>query len=81
MSRPSATKEAADIGYGSTRRIAVHLQRPRHSAIEQPDHDAATVAETFEGIPTAGFFAQGELGPIGGKNFVHGFTACVALFA
>ena len=48
---------------------------------EQPDHDAATVAEIFEGIPTAGFFAQGELGPIGGKNFVHGFTACVALFA
>jgi small ligand-binding sensory domain FIST len=31
-------------------------------------------------IPLAGFFAQGELGPISGKNFVHGFTASLALF-
>ena len=28
----------------------------------------------------AGFFAQGELGPVGGQNFIHGFTASVALF-
>ena len=27
----------------------------------------------------AGFFAAGELGPVGGRNFVHGFTASVAL--
>ncbi len=31
-------------------------------------------------IPQAGFFAQGEIGPIGGRSFVHGHTACVALF-
>ena len=31
-------------------------------------------------IPLAGFFAQGELGPIGGRNFMHGFTASLALF-
>jgi small ligand-binding sensory domain FIST len=31
-------------------------------------------------VPIAGFFAQGELGPIGGKNFLHGFTASAALF-
>jgi hypothetical protein len=28
----------------------------------------------------AGFFAQGELGPVGGQNFLHGFTASMALF-
>jgi small ligand-binding sensory domain FIST len=28
----------------------------------------------------AGFFAAGELGPVGGKNFLHGFTASLALF-
>jgi small ligand-binding sensory domain FIST len=28
----------------------------------------------------AGFFAQGELGPVGGHNFLHGFTASMALF-
>jgi len=47
---------------------------------EQPDHDAGVLRETFGEIPTAGFFAQGELGPIGGKNFIHGYTSCVALF-
>jgi small ligand-binding sensory domain FIST len=31
-------------------------------------------------VPTAGCFAAGEIGPIGGKNFLHGFTASLALF-
>ena len=44
------------------------------------DHDARAVAEVWPELPLAGFFAQGELGPVGGKNFMHGFTACAALF-
>jgi small ligand-binding sensory domain FIST len=31
-------------------------------------------------IPLAGFFAAGEIGPIGGKTFLHGYTACLACF-
>jgi small ligand-binding sensory domain FIST len=31
-------------------------------------------------VPLAGFFAAGELGPVGGQNFIHGFTASVVLF-
>jgi small ligand-binding sensory domain FIST len=31
-------------------------------------------------LPLAGFFAAGELGPVGGQNFVHGYTASLALF-
>ena len=46
----------------------------------QRDHDAAAVCAALGDVPLAGFFAQGELGPIGGKNFVHGFTASLALF-
>ena len=45
-----------------------------------PDHDAACVRDELGDIPTAGFFAQGEIGPVGGQNFLHGFTASVALF-
>jgi small ligand-binding sensory domain FIST len=45
-----------------------------------PDHDAATLRAEAGDIPVAGFFAQGELGPVGGQNFIHGFTASVALF-
>ncbi|MFO0846563.1 MAG: FIST N-terminal domain-containing protein [Gemmataceae bacterium] len=45
-----------------------------------PDHDAAAVRQEAGPIPLAGFFAMGELGPVGGQNFIHGFTASVALF-
>jgi small ligand-binding sensory domain FIST len=46
----------------------------------EPHHDAAAVASTLGPIPLAGFFAQGELGPIGRQNFMHGFTASIGLF-
>lgn len=45
-----------------------------------PDHDAAMLRKRIGEIPTAGFFAMGELGPIGGQNFMHGYTASIALF-
>jgi small ligand-binding sensory domain FIST len=44
-----------------------------------PHHDAGALAETLGEIPMAGFFAAGELGPVGGRNFLHGFTASIAL--
>jgi small ligand-binding sensory domain FIST len=47
----------------------------------EPDHDAAALASTFADAPAAGFFAAGEIGPVGGESFLHGFTATVALFA
>lgn len=45
------------------------------------DHDAGALAEQLNGAPSAGFFAAGEIGPVGGANFMHAFTATVALFA
>ena len=46
----------------------------------EPNHDAHMVQEQFGPIGLAGFFCNGEIGPIGEKNFVHGFTASLALF-
>lgn len=46
-----------------------------------PNHDAGTAAARLGSIPLAGFFAQGEIGPVGGRNFLHGYTASLALFA
>ena len=43
-------------------------------------HDAATLAEELLGAPAAGFFAAGEIGPVGGEYFLHSFTATVAVF-
>jgi small ligand-binding sensory domain FIST len=46
----------------------------------QPDHDARTVAEALGRPAVAGFFCGGEIGPVGGRAFVHGFTATLAVF-
>jgi small ligand-binding sensory domain FIST len=44
------------------------------------DHDAVVVAEHFAHAPVAGFFAAGEIGPVGGRNYLHGFTASIVAF-
>lgn len=46
---------------------------------DRPDHDAGAVAEEL-GIPVAGMFCNGEMGPVGGRTFLHGFTATLAVF-
>ncbi|MBV9467244.1 MAG: FIST C-terminal domain-containing protein [Solirubrobacterales bacterium] len=45
-----------------------------------PDHDASAIARELHGAPAAGFFAAGEIGPVGGRSFLHGFTATLAVF-
>jgi small ligand-binding sensory domain FIST len=45
-----------------------------------PHHDADAVAEALLGAPAAGFFAAGEIGPVGGEHFLHSFTATIAVF-
>jgi small ligand-binding sensory domain FIST len=46
----------------------------------EPDHDAGLLAKTLGQIPVAGFFCAGELGPVAGRSYLHGFTASIALF-
>jgi len=45
-----------------------------------PDHDAGVVTEMLGRVPAAGAFCAGEIGPVGGTSFLHGFTASIALF-
>lgn len=44
------------------------------------DHDVQVVRRALGIDPVGGFFAGGELGPVTGRNYVHGFTACVLAF-
>jgi small ligand-binding sensory domain FIST len=46
----------------------------------EPSHDTGLMAKVLGDIPVAGFFCAGELGPVGGQNYVHAFTASIALF-
>ena len=45
----------------------------------EPDHDVGAVRRAFGDVPVAGFFAAGEIGPVSGRNFLHGFTASILL--
>jgi small ligand-binding sensory domain FIST len=46
----------------------------------EPDHDAGFLAKMLGQTPAAGFFCEGELGPVGGQNYLHTFTASIAVF-
>jgi small ligand-binding sensory domain FIST len=46
----------------------------------EPDHDAAVVDQLLGPLPVAGAFCAGEVGPVAGRSFLHGFTASLALF-
>lgn len=46
----------------------------------EADHDATVVSDHLDGGPAAGMFCAGEIGPVGARSFVHGFTASVLLF-
>jgi small ligand-binding sensory domain FIST len=44
------------------------------------DHDVLAANAALAGAPVAGFFAAGEIGPVGGRTHLHGFTATLAVF-
>ena len=45
-----------------------------------PDHDAIVVNDALGSVPIAGMSCAGEVGPVGGRSYMHGFTASIALF-
>jgi small ligand-binding sensory domain FIST len=53
--------------------------RGRH-LFDTDDHDAALVSALCGTREVAGMFCAGEVGPVGSRSFLHGFTASVALF-
>ena len=76
---------AAGPGAGARRRgrgrgAAVHLQRPRLAHVRRPRPRRAGASRTRSERRPAGFFCAGEIGPVGGRNFLHGFTATIAVF-
>lgn len=47
---------------------------------KRPNHDASHVQDMLGRFGMVGFFCNGEIGPVGEKSFLHGFTASLALF-
>jgi small ligand-binding sensory domain FIST len=47
---------------------------------DQPNVDSGLFQRYFQSIPLSGFFCQGEIGPVGGNTFLHGYTSVCAIF-
>ena len=47
---------------------------------DQPNHDIAVVNQFAANCQVAGFFAAGEIGPVGPRTFIHGLTSSLILF-
>jgi small ligand-binding sensory domain FIST len=45
-----------------------------------PHHDAAQFQEAFGAVPLAGYFCNGEIGSVGARAYLHGFTASGVAF-
>jgi small ligand-binding sensory domain FIST len=46
----------------------------------EPHHDVRMLRELTGSYPVGGFFCNGEIGPISGKTFIHGFTSSIGFF-
>lgn len=46
---------------------------------DEPGHDVNVIRRNLDSPSIAGFFCAGELGPVSGKNFIHGHTASMAI--
>jgi small ligand-binding sensory domain FIST len=44
------------------------------------DHDSNLIASSLGQVPISGFFCNGEIGPVGGRSFLHGYTSSIAVF-
>ena len=46
----------------------------------EPGHDSKVIENHLGPVPIGGFFCNGEIGPVSGRTWVHGFTSAIALF-
>ena len=47
---------------------------------EEPDHDTDLFREKIGNLPLTGFFCNGEIGPVSGSTFLHGYTSSFGIF-
>jgi small ligand-binding sensory domain FIST len=47
----------------------------------ESDHDSSLFKSVVGDIPVGGFFCNGEIGPVGGKTYLHGYTSSIAVFS
>jgi small ligand-binding sensory domain FIST len=51
-----------------------------HRLYGEPDHDSSILKSVIGNLPVGGFFCNGEIGPIAGKTYLHGYTSAIGVF-
>jgi small ligand-binding sensory domain FIST len=46
----------------------------------EPDYDSGQLLKAFPNLTIGGFFGGGEIGPVADSTYIHGYTACCAVF-
>jgi small ligand-binding sensory domain FIST len=64
-------------GTAGTRGALLFSCATRRTLLGRPDHDVHAVRDRFGGAAVAGLLAAGEIGPVGGRNHLHGRSASV----
>lgn len=72
-----STVQAAEGGMAPAGAYLVTCNGRGGAMFTSPDHDGALVREGLGTDAVGGFFAAGEIGPVGGANHLHGFTAVI----
>jgi small ligand-binding sensory domain FIST len=86
-----AAAAAADLRRMLEVRVATGAPRPEGALLfsctgrgsglfGRPDHDTGLFEELLGPTALGGFFCNGEIGPVGGTTFLHGYTSAFALF-
>lgn len=72
LATPQTTRPVAALQFSCLGR-GMHMY-------DQPDIDALLLREHLPALPLSGFFCNGEIGPVAGRSFLHGYTTVFALF-
>jgi small ligand-binding sensory domain FIST len=74
-----ARHKAAEAGAPAGALLFSCLGRGRH-LYGRPDHDTDAFRRHLGPVPLGGFFCNGEIGPVEGRTFLHGYTSSFGLF-
>ena len=72
--------DAQQLDEGPFAGLLVTCNGRGRNLFHEEDHDLTIIRNRIGEIPISGFFAAGEIGPIGGFSFLHGHTACLTVF-
>jgi small ligand-binding sensory domain FIST len=71
---------AAERGRGAAGALLFSCLGRGHGLYGVPDHDSAAFQRALGPLPLAGFFCNGEIGPVEGRTFLHGYTSAFGIF-